>query len=92
MDELYKLCEATNTLKFDYSEVLERDKADVSDWIHEIYYNYENELANARTLYAFVLDVQTVVSRIGYKLNYQLLEDGELFIKIVGGKLWINQL
>lgn len=83
MDELYTLCEKTNTLRFDYSEALERDKADIIDWIAEIYYNYENELVKAGTFYALVLDVQDVVSRMGYKLNYRLLEDGELFIKIV---------
>lgn len=83
MDELYTLCEGTTTLRFDYSEVLECDKSDVVDWIHELYYIYENELADAGTFYNLVLDVQTVVSRMGYKLNYRLLEDGELFIKIV---------
>lgn len=82
MDELYKLCEATNTLRFDYSEALERDKADIIDWIEEIYYNYENELINAGTFYSLVLDVQTVVNQIGYKLDYKL-QNGELFIKIV---------
>lgn len=82
MDGLYKLCEATNTLRFDYSEVLERDKADIIDWIKEIYYNYENELVKAGTFYSLVLDVQTVVNRIGYKLDCKL-QNGELFIKIV---------
>lgn len=82
MDELYKLCELTNTLKFDYSEVLECDKADITDWITELYYNYENELANAGTFYSLVLDVRTVVHRMGYKLDYKLQNDG-LFIKIV---------
>lgn len=82
MDELHKLCEATNTLRFDYSETLQCDKADIVDWIKEIYYNYENELANAGTFYFLVLDVQTVVTRMGYKLEYKL-QDGELFIKIV---------
>lgn len=84
MDELYKLCELTNTLKFDYSEVLEYDKVDIADWITKLYYNYENELANAGTFYSFVLDVQTVVNRLGYKLDYKLQND-ELFIKIVEG-------
>lgn len=82
MDELYKLCEATNTLRFDYSATLQCDKADIVDWVKEIYYNYENELANAGTFYSLVLDVQTVVTRMGYKLDYKL-QDGELFIKIV---------
>lgn len=82
MDELYKLCEATNTLRFDYSEALDCDKADIIDLIKEIYYNYENELANAGTFYSLVLDVQTVVNRIGYKLDCKL-QNGELFIKIV---------
>lgn len=82
MDELYKLCEATNTLRFDYSEALERDKADIADWIHELYYNYENELVKAGTFYSLVLDVQTVVNQIGYKLDCKL-QNGELFIKIV---------
>lgn len=82
MNELYKLCEATNTLRFDYSEALERDKADIIDWIEDIYYNYENELVKAGTFYSLVLDVQTVVNQIGYKLDYKL-QNGELFIKIV---------
>lgn len=82
MDELYKLCKATNTLKFDYSEALECDKADIKDWLTEIYYNYENELCNSNTFYSLALDVQTVVSRMGYKLDYKL-QDSELFIKIV---------
>lgn len=82
MDELYNLCEATNTLRFNYSEALQCDKADIVDWLKEIYYNYENELANAGTFYSLVLDVQTVVTRMGYKLDYKL-QDGELFIKIV---------
>lgn len=84
MYELYKLCELTNTLTFDYSEVLECDKFDVADWITELYYNYENELVKAGTFYSLVLDVQTVVNQIGYKLDYKL-QDGELFIKIVEG-------
>lgn len=82
MDELYKLCEATNTLRFDYSETLQCDKADIVDWLKEIYYNYENELANAGTFYSLVLDVQTVVTRMGYKLDCKL-QNCELFIKIV---------
>lgn len=82
MDELYNLCEATNTLRFDCSETLQCDKADIVDRLKEIYYNYENELANAGTFYSLVLDVQTVVTRLGYKLDYKL-QDGELFIKIV---------
>ena len=82
MDELYKLCELTNTLRFDYSETLECDKADIVDWLKEIYYNYENELANAGTFYSLLLDVQTVVTRMGYKLDCKLQND-ELFIKIV---------
>lgn len=82
MDELYNLCEATNTIRFDYSETLQCDKSDIVDWLKEIYYNYENELANAGTFYSLVLDVHTVVTRMGYKLDYKL-QDGELFIKIV---------
>lgn len=82
MNELYKLCEATNTLRFDYSEALERDKSDIIDWIEEICYNYKNELVKAGTFYSLVLDVQTVVNQIGYKLDYKL-QKGELFIKIV---------
>lgn len=82
MKELYKLCRATKTLKFDYSEVLERDKSYIKDWIIEIYNNYENELYIANTFYSLVLDVQAVASRMGYKLDYKL-QDGELFIKIV---------
>lgn len=84
MYDLYKLCELANTLKFDYSEVLECYKADIVDWITEIYYNYENELVKAGTFYSLVLDVQTVVHRMGYKLDCKL-QDGELFIKIVEG-------
>lgn len=82
MDELYKLCEATNTLRFDYSETLQCDKADIVDWLKEIYYNYENELANEETFYSLVLDVQTVVTQMGYKLDCKL-QNCELFIKIV---------
>ena len=84
MYELYKLCELTNTLRFDCSEVLECDKVDITDWITELYYNYENDLANAGTFYSLVLDVRTVVHRMGYKLDYKL-QNGELFIKIVEG-------
>ena len=77
MDELYKLCEGTRTLQFDYSGTLDRDKADIADWLKEIYYNYENELANTNTFYAMLLDVQTVLQRLGYSWTYKL-ESGVL--------------
>ena len=82
MDELYKLCKVAKELTFDYSGALQRDKADIIEWIMEISELYENYLANPETLYLLVLDVQTVVNQIGYKLDYKLQDDG-LFIKIV---------
>lgn len=82
MDELYKLCKVAKELTFDYSGVLQRDKADIIEWIMEISELYENYLANPETFYSLVLDVQTVVNRMCYKLDYKL-QDSELFIKIV---------
>ncbi len=82
MDELYKLCKVADELTFDYSRALQRDKADIIKWIMEISELYKNYLANPETFYSLVLDVEAVVSRIGYKLDYKL-QDGELFIKIV---------
>lgn len=82
MDELYKLCKVAEELIFDYSGALQRDKADIIEWIMEIIELYKNYLANPETFYSLVLDVEAVVSKIGYKLDYKL-QDGELFIKIV---------
>ena len=82
MDELYKLCKVADELTFDYSGALQRDKADIIEWIMEISELYKNYLSNPETFYSLVLDVEAVVSRIGYKLDYRL-QDGELFIKIV---------
>ena len=82
MDELYKLCKIAKQLTFDYSGALQRDKADIIEWIMEIIELYENYLANPETFYSLVLDVEAVVSRIGYKLDYKL-QYCELFIKIV---------
>lgn len=82
MDELYKLCKVADKLTFDYSGALQRDKADIIEWIMEISELYENYLANPETFYSLVLDVEAVVSKIGYKLDYKL-QDDELFIKIV---------
>lgn len=82
MDELFKLCRATNKLTFDYSGALQRDKFDIIDYIMELSNLYKNQLANPETFYSLVLDVECFVSKIGYKLDYKL-QDGELFIKIV---------
>lgn len=82
MNELYKLCKVAKKLTFDYSGALQRDKADIIEWIIEISELYENYLVNPETFYSLVLDVQAVVNRIGYKLDYKLRDD-ELFIKIV---------
>lgn len=82
MNELYKLCKVAEELTFDYSGALQRDKADIIEWIMEIIEPYKNYLANPETFYSLVLDVEEVVGQIGYKLDYKL-QDGELFIKIV---------
>lgn len=81
MDKLYTLCEDTRALKFDYSGALDRDKADIVDWLEEIYYNYENDLANTNTFYALLLDVQTVLQRLGYGWTYKL-ESGVLTMTV----------
>lgn len=81
MDELYKLCRETKALQIDYSGALECDKSDIADWVKEIYYNYENDLANTNTFYALLLDVQTVLQRLGYSWTYKL-ESGVLLMTI----------
>ncbi len=81
MDELYKLCRDARALQFDYSGALERDKADIVNWLKEICYNYENDLANANTFYALLLDVQTVLQRLGYSWTYKL-ESGVLSMTV----------
>lgn len=81
MDELYKLCRETKALQIDYSGALECDKSDIADWVKEIYYNYENDLANTNTFYALLLDVQTVLQRLCYSWTYKL-ESGVLLMKI----------
>lgn len=81
MDELYKLCREAKALQVDYSGALECDKADIADWVKEIYYNYENDLANTNTFYALLLDVQTVLQRLGYSWTYKL-ESGVLSMTV----------
>lgn len=90
MDKLYTLCEDARVIKVDCSDVLGRDKENVTDWLKEIYYNYENELVNANTFYAFFLDVQTVLQRLGYGWIYTL-ESGVLTMTVCATSIVQNQ-
>lgn len=82
MDELYKLCEATNTITFNYLEAYEFDKPVISEFLQKVYRKYENEVVNANTFYALLLDVQIIMDKFGYKCEYNLKDD-ELYVKIV---------
>lgn len=74
MDELYTLCEKIDGIKFDYRNVLQRDKDDIKKVLYDVYNKYKNMLATSNTFYDMLVEVQIYLQRLGYAYTYSLDE------------------
>lgn len=74
MDKLYTLCEKIDGIKFDYRNLLQRDKEDVRNVLNEVYNKYKNMVATSDTFYDILVEVKMYLQRLGYTYTYKLDE------------------
>ena len=72
MNELYNYCKKCDSITVDYSQMFDEDKQPLCMAAEDIVNYYRNMLDCTNNWYAMVLDITTVIKRLGYGYHLEL--------------------